>query len=192
MNILIAEDDAPSRLVLIERLRKLGHEVRAAENGCEAWELFTKAPPQVVITDWMMPGMDGLELTRKIREHARLGYTYVIILTALDSKVGYFEGMSSGADDFVTKPCEIVDLNMRLRVAERILSLQSEVEQLEGLLSICPQCKRIRDDQGHWHSVESYLMERTDAQVSHGICPECFRTIVRPEVDGLKKGTEQT
>ncbi|HXX64594.1 MAG TPA: response regulator [Bacteroidota bacterium] len=192
MNILIAEDDAPSRLVLNERLRKLGHEVRAAENGSEAWELFTKAPPQVVITDWMMPGMDGLELTRKIREYGRHGYTYVIILTALDSKVGYFEGMSSGADDFVTKPCEIVDLNMRLRVAERILSLQSEVEQLEGLLSICPQCKRIRDDQGHWHSVESYLMERTDAQVSHGICPECFRTIVRPEVDGLKKGTEQT
>ena len=187
MKILIAEDDAPSRLVLIERLKKLGHEVASTENGRQAWEAFRRSVPQVVITDWMMPVMDGLELTRRIREDIRPGYTYIIILTALDASVGYFEGMSAGADDFVTKPCDIVDLNMRLRVAERILSLQNEVEQLQGLLSICPSCKRIRDDHGEWHSVESFLTERTDAHLSHGICPECYTTIVKPEMDELKK-----
>ena len=187
MKILIAEDDDASRLVLIERLRKLGHDVVPTENGKQAWEAFLAAPPQVVITDWMMPLMDGLELTRLVREDPRPGYTYVIILTALDAKVGYFDGMSAGADDFVTKPCDIVELNMRLRVAERILSLQTEVEQLQGLLSICPRCNRIRDDHGEWHSVESFLTERTEAHLSHGICPECYRTIVRPEIEELKK-----
>jgi phosphoserine phosphatase RsbU/P len=187
MKILIAEDDDPSRLVLIERLKKLGHDVVSAGNGRQAWEAFQTSPPDVVITDWMMPVMDGLELTRKIREDLRPGYTYIIILTALDAKVGYFEGMSAGADDFVTKPCEIVDLNMRLRVAERILSLQNEVEQLQGLLSICPKCKRIRDDHGEWHSIESFLTEKTDAHLSHGICPGCYATIVKPEMEELKK-----
>ena len=187
MKILIAEDDDPSRLILYERLRKLGHEVVATENGKSALESFLADPPQVVITDWMMPVLDGLELTRRIREYPRPGYTYVIVLTALDAKVGYFEGMSAGADDFVTKPCEIVDLNMRLRVAERILSLQNEVDQLQGLLSVCPRCKRIRNDQGQWLPVESFLSERTDARLSHGICPECYSSIVKPETEELKK-----
>jgi response regulator RpfG family c-di-GMP phosphodiesterase len=130
--------------------------------------------------------MDGLELTRRVRENPRPGYTYVIIFTALDSKVGYFEGMSAGADDFMIKPCEIVDLNMRLRVAERILSLQNEVEQLQGLLSICPRCKRIRDDHGEWHAVESFVTERTGADLSHGVCPECYATVAGEEKDQRK------
>jgi DNA-binding response OmpR family regulator len=186
MKILIAEDDDASRLVLVERLKKLGHEVVSAENGKEAWDAFLASPPQVVITDWMMPLMDGLELTRRVRENPRPGYTYVIIFTALDSKVGYFEGMSAGADDFMTKPCEIVDLNMRLRVAERILSLQNEVEQLQGLLSICPRCKRIRDDHGEWHAVESFMTERTEADLSHGVCPECYAAVAGEEKGQLK------
>ena len=187
MKILIAEDDDTSRIVLIERLRKLGHQVTSTENGREAWESFLASPPEVVITDWMMPMMDGLELTRRIREVPRPGYTYVIILTALDAKVGYFEGMSAGADDFVTKPCDIVDLNMRLRVAERILSLQTEVEQLQGLLSICPRCKRIRDDRGSWSSIELFMAEHTDAHLSHGVCPECYAAVVKPEMEELRK-----
>ena len=187
MKILIAEDDDTSRLVLAERLRKLGHEVVSAENGRKAWEAFLASPPQVIVTDWMMPVMDGLELTRKVREHLRPGYTYVIIFTALDSKVGYFEGMSAGADDFMTKPCEIVDLNMRLRVAERILSLQNEVEQLQGLLSICPRCKRIRDDHGRWHTIDAFMTERAEAHLSHGVCPECCAGAAPEESDVLKK-----
>jgi DNA-binding response OmpR family regulator len=187
MNILIAEDDEPTRLVLVQRLRRLGHDVVQAENGRKAWEAFLVSPPQVVITDWMMPLMNGLELTRRIREDPRPGYTYVIILTSLDAKVGYFDGMSAGADDFVTKPCDIVELNMRLSVAERILSLQTEVEQLQGLLSICPRCNRVRDEHGEWRSIESFLTEQTDSHLYHGICPECHRTIVLPELEALKR-----
>jgi len=183
MKVLIAEDDDASRLVLAERLRKLGHEVVSAENGKKAWNEYLASPPHVIITDWMMPVMDGLELTRKVREDLRPGYTYVIIFTALDSKVGYFEGMSAGADDIMTKPCEIVDLNMRLRVAERILSLQNEVDQLQGLLSICPRCKRIRDDQGDWHTVGSFMTERTGAHLPHGVCPECYASTGQAETE---------
>jgi hypothetical protein len=80
-----------------------------------------------------------------------------------------------------------VDLNVRLRVAERILSLQQEVQQLEGLLPICPNCKKIRDEADEWQPVEAYISRRTDAQFSHGICPQCYETIMKPQLEELRR-----
>ena len=187
MNILIAEDDDASRIILAGQLAKLGHDVRAVENGEEAWNQFLANQPQVVITDWQMPKLDGLQLCRRIRAQQSEKYTYLIVLTALDGKVGYLEGMSAGADDFISKPCDSVDLNVRLRVAERILSLQHEVQQLEGLLPICPTCKRIRDESNQWQQVEAYITRRTDAQFSHGICPQCYETVMKPQLEELRR-----
>jgi DNA-binding response OmpR family regulator len=135
----------------------------------------------------MMPKMNGLDLCRRIRSEQKPEYTYVIILTALDRKVGYLEGMNAGADDFVTKPCDLVELSVRLRVAGRILALQSEVQQLEGLLPICPNCKRILNEKNEWQQVETYITRRTDAQFSHGICPECYESIMKPQLEALRK-----
>ncbi len=190
MRILIAEDDAASRAILAGQLAKLGHDVDAAENGEDAWDRFLSQQPEVVITDWNMPETDGLELCRRIRAHQAKPYTYLIILTTLDKKVDYLEGMEAGADDFVIKPCETVDLSVRLSVAQRILSLQKEVKQLEGLLPICPECKKIRDETENWQPVESYLTRRTEAQFSHGICPECFETIMKPQLDQIKQANQ--
>src|SRR4051794_13350591 len=104
MKVLIAEDDRDSRELLHWLLEKIGYQVVATENARQAWEAFQREPFRLVISDLLMPEMDGLELCRRIRDAKTKKYTYVILLTALIGKREYLEGMEAGADDFVTKP----------------------------------------------------------------------------------------
>src|SRR5262245_12640557 len=104
MKILIAEDDAVCRLVLSRTLQKLGHEVVAVENGRDAWLAYQRETFPLLISDWMMPEVDGLELCRMVRAENRARYTYVILLTMLGGKGSFLVGMRAGADDFITKP----------------------------------------------------------------------------------------
>jgi DNA-binding response OmpR family regulator len=190
MKILVADDEAVSRLLVARTLTKLGHEVVEAANGRDAWWSYQRDAVQLVIADWMMPYINGLELCRMIRAENRPRYTYIIMLTALGGKGSFLEGMAAGADDFMTKPFDQDELSARLHVAERILSLQAEVKQLEGLLPICSYCKRIRDEANTWTRVETYISQRTEAAFSHGICPECYDVYVRPELSSLRTPTE--
>jgi DNA-binding response OmpR family regulator len=169
----VAEDDSVSSMVLATRLKKLGHEVLTAANGKEAWFTFQRSHPRIVITDWMMPFVDGLDLCRRIREEQRPAYTYIILLTALTGRESYLEGMNAGADDFMNKPVDLEALSARLRVAERTLNLQTMVSSLEGLLPICAYCKKIRDESNEWHQVEAYVADRTDASFADTLCPAC-------------------
>jgi len=186
MKILIAEDDRVSRIVLSELLTKSGHEVRAVENGQLAWDLYSSEPVPMLISDWMMPVMDGPQLCRKIRAEKRASYTYIILLTALSGKANYLEGMEAGADDFVVKPFDADELQARLRAAERILALQLEVRQLRGLLPICSYCKKIRDDRNIWTQLEQYVTEHSGALFSHSLCPDCYDTEMKPQLEKLK------
>ena len=183
MKVLLVDDDPVARRILTAVLVGLGHEAVPATDGAEAWKRFQAESPDVVITDWMMPEIDGLELTRRIRGSAKARYTYVLLLTALQGRARYLDGMDAGADDFVTKPVDREELHARLRVAERVLGLQREVHQLEGLLPICSYCKRIRDDANAWSQVEEYVTRMTQAQFSHGICPTCYDQHLRPQLD---------
>src|SRR5947209_20606698 len=131
MKILIAEDDRDSRELLRWMLEKLGYQVVAAENGKEAWEVFRRGRFRLVISDVLMPELDGLELCRRIRNHQQSKYTYVMIMTALIGKKDYLEGMEAGADDFVTKPFDPDELKARLRVAERIISFQEQATAVD-------------------------------------------------------------
>lgn len=141
MKILIAEDDTTSRLVLAATLKKAGHEVASAKNGREAWEMLQEGDYSLVISDWMMPDMDGLELCRLIRAQRQMTYTYIILLTALGGKTNYLDAMDAGADDFITKPFDAEQLDARLRVAKRILDLHEMLrtnamyDSLTGLLN---------------------------------------------------------
>jgi signal transduction histidine kinase len=144
MRILIAEDDATSRVILAEIVAQLGHEVVTAVNGQEAWAIFHREHVPLVISDWMMPDLDGIELIRRIRAENRARYTYVILLTALGGKENYLEAMRAGADDFANKPLDSDQLHARLRVAERILGLQRELVQLELSQQQIVQQERLR------------------------------------------------
>ena len=186
MKVLIVEDDNVSRLVLLTKLKKFGHEVIATQDGEEGWQAFVQEQPRLVITDWMMPKLDGLELCRKIRLHDQDKYSYIIMLTALSGRKNYFEGMDAGADDFLIKPVDLEELTARLRVAERILALHTEVRQLKGLLPICAYCKKIRDEENKWQAIEGYIGKRTEAKFSHGYCPTCYEQFVKPQLEQLR------
>ncbi|TWT65225.1 PP2C family protein-serine/threonine phosphatase [Allorhodopirellula solitaria] len=124
MNVLIAEDESATRMRLQRNLEKLGFQATAAENGAEAWKLFQEGEFPLVLTDWMMPEMDGLELVRKIRASGQQQYTYIIMLTSKSEKSELVEGMEAGADDFVSKPFDRNELRVRVRAGQRIIELE--------------------------------------------------------------------
>ncbi|MBI5638939.1 MAG: response regulator [Nitrospirae bacterium] len=173
MKILIAEDDYISQQLLQRTLDKWGHEIIPARNGQEAWDILRKENIKLVIADWMMPVMDGLELCRKIRSMKEAGYVYVIFLTGKDRTEDAINGLDAGADDYITKPFEWDELRARIRSGERIINLIDKVKTLSGLLPICASCKKVRDDKGYWRQIESYISEHSETEFTHGICPEC-------------------
>jgi two-component system, cell cycle response regulator len=162
MKVLIAEDDTTSRLLFAATLRKLGHTVTAIEDGRKAWEAWQKDEYPLLISDWMMPDIDGPQLCRMIRSEAGLQYTYIILLTALGSKGSYLEGMDAGADDFITKPFDEEQLVARLRVAERILGLHQKlhIQATRDYLT------------GVWNraSIMDYLQKELERGARQGIC----------------------
>jgi sigma-B regulation protein RsbU (phosphoserine phosphatase) len=187
LKILIAEDDPASGRLLSASLKKLGYDIVLAPNGRDAWYSYLSERPRIVVTDWMMPIVDGVELCSRIRADGHAQYTYVILLTALSGKERFMEGMHAGADDFITKPFDLEALRVRLKVAERILGLQQRVTALKGLLPICSYCRRIRDDAGAWHGLEDYVMSRTETSFAHTLCPECTSEDAQV-TDGQREG----
>ena len=131
MEILIAEDDAVSRMLLEKVLVKLGYKVLAAENGLKAWKLFQQNRVSMVITDWIMPEMDGMTLCKKIRSSGTDYYTYIIIVTAKDQKQDLVEALGKGADDYLTKPFDPEELKARIKTGERIVLLEKKQKKLE-------------------------------------------------------------
>lgn len=127
MKILIADDDDITRVLLSSALTKLGHDVHEATNGREAWEAWHGGEFPFIISDWMMPDLDGLEFCRRIRAERRADYTYIVLLTSRSGKTNYLEAMTAGADDFITKPFEKDAFAARVRVAERILGLHENL-----------------------------------------------------------------
>jgi len=200
MKILIAEDDPISALVLTTNLVNWGHEVEAVTNGVDALRILEEAgAPRLALLDWMMPGIEGPEVCRRVRAREQNIAPYIILLTARQGVAETVKGMAAGADDYVTKPYHREELLVRLQVGVRIVSLQSrladrvaelekaaeQVKKLERILPICGYCKKVRDDHDYWQNVESYVTTHTDTEFSHGVCPNCFVEIVQPQLDVL-------
>jgi len=125
MKILIAEDDSASRLTLKAILQKWGHEIIIAEDGDQAWELLQTDNPKLAILDWMMPGIEGVELCRRIRQRTDRDYIYVILLTAKIEKEDIIGGLDAGADDYMVKPFDKELLRSRIAVGARIIQLET-------------------------------------------------------------------
>lgn len=201
--VLVADDDAVSARVLGATLRRWGYEVETVRDGLAAWErLQQEDPPRLAVLDWMMPGLEGPEICRRVRALHRPVPTYIILLTARGQAQDVVVGLESGADDYVTKPFDQAELHSRLRVGERIIELQqgladrvreleealSQVKTLKGLLPICAYCMKIRDDRNYWQRVETYIAAHSNARFSHGICPECWKNVVEPELKQQEEG----
>jgi len=188
VRILAVEDDKVALAIIRQALNRLGHEVIEAADGKEAWKILQREPVRVIVSDWEMPEADGLELCRRIRKRVKSEYVYFILLTARDaSEANQQSAMEAGVDDFLSKPLDVNELRMRLRVAERILRYTTQVRQLEELLPICSYCKKIRDDQNYWQQMEGYINERTGSEFSHSVCPDCYQRVLVPELEQIKK-----
>jgi two-component system chemotaxis response regulator CheY len=142
MKILIVEDDPVSRRLLEAFLCKWGYQVQVTTDGSEAWDEIQKPEaPSLVISDWMMPNMDGLELCSRIRKRKESGYTYFIILTAKGRKEDLIKGLEAGADDFLIKPFDRKEMKYRIRIGERIIKLEQRIlkvattDDLTGILN---------------------------------------------------------
>jgi phosphoserine phosphatase RsbU/P len=175
MRILIADDDRMSLMMLKGTLEPWGFEVVVAHDGIAAWECIAGGePPAVAIIDWMMPGLDGIELCRRVRTTVLRSPVYLILLTSRTSRQDLVAGLEAGADDYLGKPFDPDELRARIHVGQRTLRLIANIKRLTGLLPICSYCKRIRTDTDYWEQVESYITDHTDALFSHGICPVCM------------------
>jgi CheY-like chemotaxis protein len=174
-DVLLADDDGVTRELLAAILEGMGHRVRQFADGAAAWEAYDLEPARVVISDWKMPGVDGLEFCRRVRNRLRTEYTYFILITANDAgDLGYDYEIGDEVDDFLIKPVERGQLWRRMRVAARILRFTTEMRQLEQLLPICTYCHRIREgNAGPWETLERYVGQRTGSSFSHGVCPDC-------------------
>ena len=136
MQIVVAEDDRVSRTMISRTLEKWGYSVHEAADGRDAWEMLQETKSQLLVTDWEMPVMDGLELCRRVRAAPLPYYVYIILATSKGLKEDTIEGRRSGADDFLAKPFEREELQVRLRVAERIITLESQLREARSRLEI--------------------------------------------------------
>ena len=193
MQILIADDDPISRRLAMHALTGCGADVAIAEDGNGAWmRIQERTQSTVLILDRMMPEIDGVELCRRARLLPTFPPLYIVMVTSAAETSDITAGLDAGADDYVIKPFNAAELKARAQVGMRMVALQesmarrlaeleqalASVKQLRGLLPMCSYCKKIRVDDKYWQQLEGYLTEHSDAEFSHGICPECFPSVL--------------
>lgn len=185
--ILVADDDRLARKAVNAALEHQGYDVVEVADGIAAWEaLRVPGAPALAVIDWMMPGFTGPELAALVA-----GLTpprpYVIIVTGRADADDVVAALDAGADDYVVKPFSAAELRARVAVGLRVVGLQrdltariaeletarADVKLLGGLLPLWAWCRRVRSDQDYWEAIESYLKDRSDLRITHGICPEC-------------------
>ncbi len=189
MRVFIAEDDRTTRQLLEMLLDKWGYDVESACDGTEAWKRLQRPDaPRVVLLDRIMPGIDGLELCRRVRRLDSHNLTYIIYVTTMAEKQDIVDGLEAGANDYITKPFSNAELRARISAGEKVVKLQSELEsrvkeleealayikKLHGVLPICSYCHKIRNEREDWQRLEEYIQERSEATFSHSYCPECL------------------
>ncbi|HEY0671352.1 MAG TPA: response regulator [Longimicrobiales bacterium] len=186
--ILLADDDKLTLNVLNDTLTRAGYNVITATDGEVAWKKLLETDAQVAILDWIMPGMEGIEICRRANGDPKMANRYFILLTGKSSTEDLVAGLQAGASDYLRKPFDEPELLARVEVGVRFVELQrklaervqeleralTQVRRLEGLLPICSYCKRIRNEQDYWERVDAYISQHANVRFSHNICPECY------------------
>jgi PleD family two-component response regulator len=197
ITILIVDDDPEIRFASTRILKNSGFNVIEESSGNGCLDAVRKKTPSLVLLDVVLPDISGIEVCRCIKSDPALKQTFVVLLsgvkTGSDSQA---EGLEMGADGYIVRPVSNreflarVQAYFRIIIAERerdrtIQKLQealSTIKTLSGLLPICANCKKVRDDKGYWKQIEAYVQEHSEAEFSHGICPDCAKKLY-PEFD---------
>ena len=187
--ILVVDDVAKNLEVICNILSLENYQISVAGDGNRAWNILQRLNPDLILLDIMMPNVDGYSLCRRLKEIESKKDIPIIFVTARTGRDDLIKGFEVGAVDYITKPFNSAELLARVRthvslyrankrnevlIAELRAAL-SQVKTLSGLLPICSGCKQIRDDDGYWRQVESYLAAHADVTFTHGICPSCVR-----------------
>jgi DNA-binding response OmpR family regulator len=200
--ILVADDDAVGLELVSRLLRKEGHDVICSNDGQRAWEMIQAVAPSIVVLDWNMPSVDGLEILRRIRLRTDRTPPYVILLTSHTQVKDRVRGLTQGADDYMVKPFDPEELTARVHVGLRVVHLQrilsarvdelehalTRIHGLEQLLPICAHCRRIRAGDGAWESLEGFLGVNAGVRFTHGACPRCASGWVDEAEDARSQG----
>ena len=199
--VLIVDDDPANLDLLFQHLNQAGYRVLVAETGQLALERAELAQPEAILLDVMMPGMDGFETCRRLKQHAATQAIPIIFMTALADITDKVKGFAVGGVDYVTKPFQPEEVLARVTAHATIYMLQkelrqknreleaalSQVKRLSGLLPICAGCKKIRDDQGYWQDVAVYIQDHSEAELSHGLCSDCAKRLYPELFDDEKE-----
>lgn len=184
--IIVADDDPLIRMIVSAGMKALGHHVDAYETGLEAWAAFEQSPSQIIITDWSMPGMDGIQLTKAVRARPSETYTYVIMLTGHGSREEFKTGIKAGVDAFLIKPLDGALLEAQVTIATRIVRLHDHTHRLETIMTICSDCKRVLN-KDEWVSMEDYVTRVFKTLPEHTYCPECLIERIRIANEGPRR-----
>ena len=201
--VLIADDEALICNLIQSEVESIGHHVVGrASDGHQAVEMARDLNPDIVLMDIAMPEMDGLEATRQIQESCPVP---VVLLTAHDDISLVQRAGEVGAGAYLVKPpyapelaramaiavARFADLNALRHLNEELQRALDEVKTLRGILPICSSCRKVRDDAGYWHEVETYIQQHLDLELSHGLCEHCTKTLYPDEFDAIMKRRER-
>lgn len=204
-SILLVDDQPGNLKVLLEFLKEQQFHIYIADSGERALSILNKIEPDLILLDVMMPGMNGFETCKRIKENERRASIPVIFMTALDDVADKLAGFGAGGVDYITKPFQRVEVLARInthvalrkkdqernRLIAELKEALDQVKTLSGLLPVCAKCQKVRDDTGYWSRLETYISAHTDANVSHGLCPDCMEALYHGQAwyeKGKKKG----
>lgn len=179
--VLIVDDNAQNLQFLGKMMAENGYEPALARSGSQALDFVFKEKPELVLLDIMMPEMDGYEVCRELKIRKATAHIPVIFLTAKTETEDLVKGFEAGAVDYVTKPFKSAELLARIKTHIELKRAREEIRTLRGIIPICAKCKKIRDDEGFWKQIETYIEKHSEALFSHGLCPECSKEIYGDE-----------
>jgi DNA-binding response OmpR family regulator len=155
-------------------LEREGYQPALAADGAQALAFVARKMPDLILLDILMPGLDGFEVCRRFKADPATSEIPIIFLTGKATSDDILAGFEAGAVDYVTKPFRMPELLARVHIHVALRRARRELRTLHGILPTCAHCKKIRDEQGTWHTLESFITERSEVRISHGICPDCI------------------
>jgi DNA-binding response OmpR family regulator len=174
-SLVLMVDDNPENLRLLGGiLEQQGYATAFAINGNEAIHFTLAEKPDLILLDIMMPGDDGYTVCRKLKGLKQVSMIPVIFLTARTEPINIVQGFEAGGVDYVTKPFSSAELLARVKTHIELKRAREEIKTLRGLLPTCAWCRRVRNENGEWESIEKYVHEHTDVDFTHGMCPDCL------------------